>query len=120
MRIIPTATMNDLDERLIYEIIERLGIKGSMENFLSRYRLIEWENGNPRLPLAALLLFGKDPIRWHPRCGIDFVRYEGTERRYGREINIIKRVRIEVPLIKIIEEAFQTISTSCQRKAYPP
>jgi ATP-dependent DNA helicase RecG len=94
---------------LIYEIIERLGIKASKEIFLSRYRLIEWENGNPRFPLAALLLFGKDPIRWHPRCGIDFVRYEGTERRYGREINIIKRARIEVPLIKIIDEAFQTI-----------
>jgi ATP-dependent DNA helicase RecG len=109
MRIIPTATMNDLDERLVREIIERLGIKDSMEEFLSRYRLLDWENGNPRLPLAGLLLFGKDPIRWHPRCGIDFVLYEGTERRYGREINIIKRARIEVPLIKIIDEAFQTI-----------
>ncbi|MDO9351593.1 MAG: ATP-binding protein, partial [Deltaproteobacteria bacterium] len=53
---------------------------------------------------------GKSPLRWHPRCGIDFIRYEGTDRRYGREINIVKRVRIEVPLIKTIEEGYQTIS----------
>lgn len=109
MRIIPTATFRDLDEILIYKTAERLEIKESIENFLLRYHLLEWENGTPRLPLISLLLFGKSPLRWHPRCGIDFIRYEGTERKYGRELNIIKRTRIEVPLIKIIEEAFQTI-----------
>jgi ATP-dependent DNA helicase RecG len=109
MRLVPTATLSDLDETLIHKTAERLGIEDSIEGFLSRYHLLEWENANPRLPLATLLLFGKSPIRWHPRCGIDFVRYEGGERKYGRELNIIKRARIEVPLIKIMEEAFQTI-----------
>ncbi len=110
MRIVPTATMNDLDEELIQKTAKRLGITETIENFLSRYHLLEWENGTPKIPLVALLLFGKSPLRWHPRCGIDFIRYEGTDRRYGREINIVKRVRIEVPLIKIIEEGYQTIS----------
>jgi ATP-dependent DNA helicase RecG len=110
MRILPTATLGDLDETLIRITAERIGITSSIENFLSRYHLLEWENGTPRLPLAALLLFGNSPVRWHPRCGIDFIRYEGTERKYGRDLNIVKRVRIEVALIKIIEEAYQTIS----------
>ncbi len=110
MRIVPTATMNDLDGELIQKTAEQLEIKDTIENFLLRYHFLEWENGTPKIPLAALLLFGKSPLRWHPRCGIDFIRYEGTDRRYGREINIVKRVRIEVPLIKIIEEGYQTIS----------
>lgn len=110
MRIVLTATMNDLDGELIQKTAEQLGITETVESFLSRYHLLEWENGTPKIPLAALLLFGKSPLRWHPRCGIDFIRYEGTDRRYGREINIVKRVRIEVPLIKIIEEGYQTIS----------
>ena len=110
MRIVPTATMSDLDGELIQKTAERLGITETIENFLSHYHLLEWENGTPKIPLVALLLFGKSPLRWHPRCGIDFIRYEGTDRRYGREINIVKRVRIEVPLIKTIEEGYQTIS----------
>ena len=110
MRIVPTATLGDLDKALIHKTTERLGFTDSVENFLSRFHLLEWENGTPRLPLATLLLFGRSPLRWHPRCGIDFIRYEGTERKYGRELNIIKRARIEVPLIKIIEEGYQTIS----------
>jgi ATP-dependent DNA helicase RecG len=61
------------------------------------------------LTLAALLLFGKDPGRWHPRCGIDFVKYEGTKRRYGAELNVVKRQWIEAPLIVLIEKAFETI-----------
>lgn len=61
------------------------------------------------LTLAALLLFGKDPGRWHPRCGIDFVKYEGTERKAGAELNIVKRERIEAPLALLIEKAYQTI-----------
>jgi len=110
MRIVPTATMNDLDGELIQKTAEQLEIKDTIENFLLRYHFLEWENGTPKIPLVALLLFGKSPLRWHPRCGIDFIRYEGTDRRYGREINIVKRVRIEVPLIKIIEEGYQTVS----------
>jgi ATP-dependent DNA helicase RecG len=59
--------------------------------------------------MAALLLFGKDPGCWHPRCGIDFVKYEGTERRVGTALNIIKRERIEGPLVLLIEKAYETI-----------
>lgn len=74
MRIVPTATMNDLDEELIRKTAKLLGITETIENFLSRYHLLEWENGTPKIPLVALLLFGKSPLRWHPRCGIDFIR----------------------------------------------
>ena len=56
-----------------------------------------------------MLLFGKDPGRWHARCDIDFVKYEGKERRTGAALNIVKRERIEAPLVRLIELAYDVI-----------
>jgi len=55
--------------------------------------------------MAALLLFAKDPSRWHPRGGIDFVKYEGTDRQHGSSLNVVKRIRFEAPLVRLIDEA---------------
>ncbi|MBW1935300.1 MAG: putative DNA binding domain-containing protein [Deltaproteobacteria bacterium] len=117
-RIEPTATWNDISPDLIRSFGERIKTEKSEEEILSEYRLIEYDNGNPRFKLAALLLFGKDPLRWHPRCGIDFVKYEGTERKVGRELNIIKRVRIDSPLFKLIDDAYTTISSHIKERQF--
>jgi ATP-dependent DNA helicase RecG len=67
--------------------------------------LCDSSRGRPVPNLAGLLLFSKDPPRWHPRCGIDFVKYEGTERRHGATLNVIKRIRFEAPLLRLVDEA---------------
>jgi len=108
-RFIPEASLADLDFPLLNRLAERQGIAASAEETLTRYRLAEGRNGKTVFTLAALLLFGKDPGRWHPRCGIDFVKYEGTQRRVGAELNIIKRERLEAPLVLLIEKAYETI-----------
>ncbi|MCX5916925.1 MAG: putative DNA binding domain-containing protein [Deltaproteobacteria bacterium] len=108
-RFIPEASLADLDLPLLNRLAERQGMAASPEEILTRYRLAEGRNGKTVLTLAALLLFGKDPGRWHPRCGIDFVKYEGAQRRVGAELNIIKRERLEAPLVLLIEKAYETI-----------
>jgi ATP-dependent DNA helicase RecG len=108
-RFVPEATLADLDLALVGRLSERLGLQAAPEELLFRYRLTEGRNGKTVLTLAALLLFGRDPARWHPRCGIDFVKYEGTERRVGAALNIVKRERIEAPLVLLIEKAYETI-----------
>jgi len=108
-RFVTEAAISDLDLSLVARLAERLGMQAAPEEILSRYRLTEGRNGKTILTLAALLLFGKDPARWHPRCGIDFVKYEGTERRVGGALNIIKRERMEAPLALLIEKAYETI-----------
>lgn len=108
-RIIPEASLTDLDASLLEGLRKHTGFRLSDERLLLRYRLAESRNGRLVLTLAALLLFGKDPGRWHPRCGIDFVKYEGIERRYGDKLNVVKRQWIEAPLTLLIEEAFETI-----------
>ena len=108
-RFIAEATLADLDFELVSRLAERNGLQTSPEEILVRYRLTERRNGKTVLTLAALLLFGKDPGRWHPRCGIDFVKYEGTQRRVGAELNVVKRERIEAALVLLIEKAYDAV-----------
>jgi len=104
------ARFEDLDADLLAQFARRLDTSRPVEEVLYRdYSLIDFHNGRPRLTLAALLLFARDPLRWHPRCGIDFVKFEGTERRYGPELNVVRRARIEYPLFRLIDEAFTLI-----------
>ena len=104
------ARFEDLDPELLARFVQHLGDPRPVEEILDRdYRLIDFHNGRPRLTLAALLLFARDPLRWHPRCGVDFVKFEGTERKYGPELNVVRRARIEYPLFRLIDEAFALI-----------
>ena len=103
--ILPHSSPDDLDPALIDEFISRAGLSGNAEEILHRpYGLIEYLNGKPVLTRAAVYLFGRDPLRWHPRPGIEFVRFEGTEARKGEGYNVIERVRLEAPLLKLIRE----------------
>ena len=108
-RFVPEASIADLDESLLEELRERTGLALPAEKLLLHYRLAEPRNGRLVLSLAALLLFGKDPGRWHPRCGVDFVKYEGAERRFGAELNIVKRQWLEAPLMRLIGTAYRAI-----------
>ena len=108
-RFVPEASPADLDGSLLSELRARTGLALSDEDLLRHYRLVEPRNGRLLLSLAALLLFGRDPGRWHPRCGIDFVKYEGTERHFGADLNIVKRAWLEAPLVRLIELTYRTI-----------
>jgi len=100
------ATLDDLD----FEAVEGVGRKiddlREPVTVLDRvYHLIDRSPVKPALRMAALLLFAREPGRWHPRCGVDFVKYDGTERRHGTSMNVIKRVRFDAPLCRLIDEA---------------
>ena len=108
-RLVPEASLSDLDHTLLEELRKKTGLTFPDKELLQHYRLVETRNGRLVLTLAALLLFAKDPIRWHPACYVDFVKWEGTARRFGPDLNVVKRSRIEAPLPKLIEQTFATI-----------
>lgn len=108
-RFVLTASMRDIDRESLAAFRQRVGHSGSDEEVLARYRLAESRNGGVALTLGGLLLFGREPGRWHPRCGVDFVKYEGTERGVGDRLNIVHRRRIEAPLPALIDQTFAAI-----------
>jgi len=103
------ARMEDLDEALLTRFAEAESAGAAFRNVLTRYRLTEGRNGHAVPTLAALLLFGRDPGMWHERAGIDFVRWDGKERKTGAELNVSKRFRIEAPLSVLPDKAFEAI-----------
>lgn len=109
IQFLPDATLDDLDLALVEELTGRAKLRLPPDETLLHYRLAERVNGQLRLTLAAVLLFAKDPEKWHPRCGIDFIRWRGVERRTGTELNVTKRFSIEAPLVKLIQQAYEQI-----------
>jgi ATP-dependent DNA helicase RecG len=99
------ATLEDLDLAAVEALTEKVSDPRNPQAVLSHaYHLIDDSRLKPTLTTAALLLFAKDPTRWHPRCGIDFVKYEGTVRHHGNALNVVKRIRFEAPLCRLIDE----------------
>ncbi|MGH7830165.1 MAG: AlbA family DNA-binding domain-containing protein, partial [Candidatus Binatia bacterium] len=93
------AGWEDLDPLALEAFTDKIQDRRDSKAILTQpYHLIDNSQESPTLTIAALLLFGKDLSRWHPRCGIDFVKYEGTERQHGSSLNIVKRIRFEAPL----------------------
>ncbi|MBI2864014.1 MAG: putative DNA binding domain-containing protein [Chloroflexi bacterium] len=108
-RFVAEASLADLDLSLVQELGARARLAGTPDEILMRYRVAERRSGKLVLSLAALLLFGKDPYVWHPRCGIDFVKYEGTEQRVGAALNIVKRERLGGQLVQLIDVAYRAV-----------
>ncbi len=108
-RLILDASIDDMDLEILNAFREKIGLPLTSEEIFLRFRLAEKRNGHLVFSLAAILLFAKDPLRWHPACYIDFVKWEGTERKFGTEFNVVKRERIEGPLPVLVEKAFDTI-----------
>lgn len=100
------ATWFDLDSDLVQAFVDKTFPGKDPQAVLSQtYHLLDHSRAIPCPNIAALLLFGKDVTRWHPRAGIDFVKYEGAERQHGSSLNVVKRIRFEAPLVRLIDEA---------------
>jgi ATP-dependent DNA helicase RecG len=103
------ATWYDLDAELAEAFIDKVhpgeNRKDTQAILSQTYHLLDTSRAIPCPNMAALLLFAKDPSRWHPRAGIDFVKYEGAERQHGSSLNVVKRIHFEAPLIRLIDEA---------------
>ncbi len=117
-QFVPGASPADLDGQVLSWLLERTGRSGEDPTaVLEEFRLAERYNGQIYLTRGCLLLFARDPLRWHPRPGIDFVRFEGKERRFGRELNVIKRIRLDLPILKLIEEAFSLLHAHLKERS---
>ena len=106
------ATIDDLDEGLINEYKKQLGAENlpTAQVLQARGFLRNKENGS-YLTNAAVLLFAKNISQFYPNCRIRFVRYSGEVAKVGVGINIVKDYSIEQPILKLIGETKQFISS---------
>lgn len=104
-RIVEDATIDDLDWNLIKQYTALLGPNVSSDLDVMKGRgLIREKDGQLRITVAAILLFGKYPTQFLPAARVRFLRYEGTIAEVGTKLNIVKEVNIEKPLHLLLVE----------------
>ena len=111
-RIVEDATFEDLDVNLTEQYLNILGpTVGSKIDVFKARGLLKKKDGNWKLTVAAILLFGKCPTQFFPAARLRFIRYEGTKAGVGTSMNIIKDINIEKPLPLMIEEGRNLIGS---------
>ena len=89
-QMVDRATLKHLDEDLLKMYQQKLNTKLNVQDILRARGLIEVEGNKTKLTTACILLFAREPQKFIPNCGIDFIRFEGTKMETEPQ-NIIKR-----------------------------
>ncbi len=111
------ASFNDLDSDLVVEFCESIGLKGKPFNLLrSKFGLVDYSGKEERVTRGALLLFSLDQKKWNPGGGIDFIKFDTGSLEGGRTDTIAERIRIERPLLKLINEVFEVVGNRIREK----
>ena len=69
--------------------------KSPLEYLKENRGFIKEKDGEIQISTAAILLFGKNPQNFFPRARIRFIRYEGTEEKFGTEMECVPRYKID-------------------------
>lgn len=116
---VKSASLDDIDLTLVEDYISRLHYGKSTIDFLIENRGYLVQKGEYAYPsVVCMLLFGKKPQDFFPRARVRFIRYEGTEEKVGREMNVIKDVTFEGTLRQQIEEAVAYLSTQVREHTF--
>ena len=119
---VPGANLNDLD----LEPLQRAGARTqphildlltrSPESLLRYWNLVEQRNGSIVLRRAALLLFAREPLRWHPNNRIRLRRVHGADPGYGRTLRT-RDQEITQPLPGMLWSASTLLRRSLDRES---
>lgn len=103
--IVPDATLNDLDNKLIQKFKLQIGAEDLSDEALLRARgFIRTVNNKDGLTNAAVLLFAKNILQFYQNCRVRFVRYDGDYMGVGEDYNVVKDINIDKPLLLLAEE----------------
>ena len=106
------AKIEDLDLGLIEKYKNRIGAQDITTEQMFRARgFLKTIEGKNYLTNAAVLLFAENIQQFYPNCRIRFIRYDGTAEQVGTNINIVKDINIEYPILRIIDKAKEFITT---------
>ncbi len=110
-QFIEIAGISDLDINLISSICqsERFLKTMSAEKFLQYLELAEFDGNNLRLRRAALLLFAKDAVKWHPRSRVRILKIKGIEEKTGENFNVQEVGEISGNIFQLIESSWELL-----------
>lgn len=66
---------------------------------------------------SAILQFGKNQQLFFPRARVRVIRYDGTEEKFGTEMNAMKDVIFEGNILKVINDSIAFLDTQIKEKS---
>ena len=101
------ASVADLDNDLIEVVAEQISQGISIDRCLQYLGMAVYDGSiGLRLRRAALLLFAKQPERWHPRIQVRIIRVGGTKLGSGATYNVSSDTTINENIVRLIDEAW--------------
>jgi len=101
------ARLEDVDLDLVAEYARLRDLDQPPERILRGLHLLMEDT----LTVAGVLLFAREPGRWLPRAGVDWLRFEGTSIELGAAFNLVKREELTVPLPRLIRRTWELAGT---------
>jgi ATP-dependent DNA helicase RecG len=108
---VPEFDLGELDMEVLERYRRMIATSLDAHQLLRARRLAQQTDGKLILNRAGVLLFAKNPCFWFPRANLRLLRYEGTTAETGPRMNLTKDIRLELPLPKLLDEAFRIIGT---------
>lgn len=103
------ASVADLDLDLLRGIANQYIQGMTPELYLQQLGLAEYVGGGLRLRRAALLLFGRDIVDWHPRCQVRILRVVGTEIKQGVDYNVLPQESVTANVFRLQISAWEAL-----------
>lgn len=106
---IDRADIPDLDVALVTQVAEGISKGMSVEKCLQHLELAEYDGNRLRLRRAALLLFAREPTKWHPRLQVRIVKIDGSELGSGHAFNVTSDDEATDNIVNLIEASWDLL-----------
>lgn len=117
-QFVPLATVQDLDTKMLTSIADQLAPGYSAEKLLQFLDLAAFSADGLQVRRAALLLFARDIVKWHPRCELRILRVDGTELKTAPQFNVAQDDTVSGNIITILEEGWETLRPHLARTRF--
>lgn len=107
------ASLTDIDLDYVKQYCEKIEYtKGDAEYYLRHNNdFVTTVDGEDKISVAAVLLFGTNPQKFFPRARLRFVRYEGKTAEVGDRMNVIKDKKFSGRILDQVQEAIAFVKT---------
>lgn len=105
--LVADSSIDDVDREVFDRYKSLLKTDASDEQVLRSRRFMR----DGHLTVAGLLLFGAHPSAFLPQARVRVLRFDGVKMETGRHLNITKDVTFDGPIPKVVDGAFDLISS---------
>ena len=103
------AYADALDVDLVGRLADGISRGMSPEKCLQYLDLAQYTAAHLRVRRASLLLFAKNPSRWHPRLQVRILKVKGSTLRTGANYNVISDESVQGNVMTIVEKAWSAL-----------